>query len=453
MRVLFYNSYIGVKITYFPVLLELIQKHKDAGDEISMLDCDTTLPFCEMQSFPKEIIRCKTCTETRENGFKFLNIENTNRYWIRGNRFVPDLKIPAFSTITELKNLSIDGVDIGSSVVSYFITSLRETNFDLEEQRPAINEAIKSGMEVFYSVLAYLDKIKPDLLYVFNARPFTLRCALRASQRAGINCFVYEFAGILSRYYISNNTFPHDLEYSKLEIDYLYEKSGLSPIEKKITAKNYFMELRSNGLFNRNQKENLLPEKFDISKRTVGIFISSEDEFESIDIWKNTFFIRQNEVIERLAIDFGEKSEFQFIVRIHPNLKELNNSQVKTLMAFNFPNLIIIPAESPVDSYYLMEKCEKVVVFGSTMGIESVFWGIPAILAGRAYFEGVNSCYKASSYEELKSMIMENLEPCSKEGAYRFGFWESKRGNAYKYFDYKKETFKGYPVVNFRENT
>ena len=89
-----------------------------------------------------------------------------------------------------------------------------------------------------------------------------------------------------------------------------------------------------------------------------------------------------------------------------------------------------------------MDACEKVISFGSTMGIESVYWGKPSILAGRSIYEDLGGCYIPNDHEELIDLINDQLNPLSNLGALKYGYFQSLAGIPYIYYN-PESLFKG----------
>jgi hypothetical protein len=87
----------------------------------------------------------------------------------------------------------------------------------------------------------------------------------------------------------------------------------------------------------------------------------------------------------------------------------------------------VIPPESIVSSYALMDACEKVITFGSTTGVEASYWGKPSILVGRAYYEMTGACYHVRDKEELVRDLNDHLEPKDKLGAIKYGYFQVDR--------------------------
>src|SRR5690606_20179770 len=136
-------------------------------------------------------------------------------------------------------------------------------------------------------------------------------------------------------------------------------------------------------VFTDTQTQNKLPDNFDPSKTNIAIFNSSEDELKVIEDWKNDIYSSQNDAITSIVKNYLKNPDFHFYLRVHPNLGKLDNAQSKEIEKMDFKNLTVIPAFSKIDSYALMDACDKTITFGSSIGLEATYWRKPSILFGK----------------------------------------------------------------------
>ena len=123
-----------------------------------------------------------------------------------------------------------------------------------------------------------------------------------------------------------------------------------------------------------------------------------------------------------------------FTLRIHPNLKGLPFHYHMGLYELNYPNLTVIPADSDISSYALIDAADKVITFGSTMGIESTYWNKPSISIGFAFYRSLNVVYTPKNEDELWKLIdNKELPPIDSERCLPYGFF---------YMSNKHEKFK-----------
>lgn len=416
--------------------LEIATKHIDAGDEVHIIQCSRDLPACEPN--PNHLkLRCFLCKSRRDKGLRIINLPEKNRHKLALHSFLREMEIPHFSSMEELKKFEVDGVDVGMAVASSLISMVREPNPNVTQYQPFVKKNLLMSAAVYDAIRHHLEEIKPDVFYLFNGRYASLRPALRAAQNLGVKTYVHERAGVLNNYSLTEDTYPHDIEYQKKQIEKYWNNESDEEKKKQIATK-WFEERRGGKdqswySFTKSQVKGNLPEGFDPSKRNIAVYISSQDEFEAISGWKNQLYKNQTDAVKDLiTVDIDD--DIIFYLRIHPNLKGLKNTQTRELNELKAQNLHVIPADSKIDSYELMEACEKIITFGSTMGIESVFWGKPSILIGRALYEELQSCYIPANKNELIGLINNKLEPIERTGTIKFAYWQKSYGHKYIYY-------------------
>jgi hypothetical protein len=180
-----------------------------------------------------------------------------------------------------------------------------------------------------------------------------------------------------------------------------------------------------------------LPQGWDASKRNVAIFNGVLAEFLVFDEWRDTAGYNQNAVMEQLIKFFRNNSQIHFYLRIHPNLRGETNVQMhelKQLAARGYENLTVIWPEDVIDTYELVDQADKILTFGSTVGVEACFWGKASILWGVASYEDLDCAYKPKTFDEICSLIQQDLPPKPKHHALPYGYWEMMRGVEFKYY-------------------
>ena len=435
MKILIYMPFADW-VPHLATDLEIAARHIDAGDEVHIIQCSGDLPACEPN--PNHLkIRCFLCRSRRDKGLNIIGLPEENRHELALNDFIRDLKVPDFASMEELKNFEVNGMDVGMAVASSLISMVREPDPNVTHYKPFIKKNLIMSVAVYDAIGHHLIEIKPDIFYLFNGRFAPLRPALRAAQNLGIKTYVHERAGVLEKYSLIEDTYPHDIAYQKEQIEKCWNNESNEEKREK-TAIKWFEERRGGKdqswySFTRSQIKGNLPDGFEPSKRNIAIYISSQDEFEAIPGWKNQLYRNQTDAIKDI-INADVDNDIVFYLRIHPNLKGLKNTQTQELSKLQAHNLKIIPADAKIDSYQLMEACEKIITFGSTMGIESVFWGKPSILVGRALYEDVKGCYIPKDRDELIELINKKLDSPDRTGAIKYAYWQTANGHRYIYY-------------------
>lgn len=413
-KVIIYSPFV-LWSPHFETDLEIIEKHLQNGDTVSILNCSGQLPTCATNPYHKNII-CSMCRSRFKKGIKWIGTNRVNVVEIYNVNDIQRQQIDGYSkmrfdSIDQIRNINIDDADIGMSAISSTVSQLREPRLDLNKHEKLIRTHLVSASIVYYSIYNHLKRDKPDLVVIFNGRYAQVRPALRVCQKMDIKTYVHERAGVLDRYSMTLNTYPHNINAIKHEIEEIYRKSELTDMQKQELAYEWYEERRNNKQqnwysFTSRQKQNMLPE-IDKVKTNLVIFNTSEEEFVATEEWLNPFYKDQNEGIVKILKSLQNNKRIKIYLRIHPNLANLNISQNEELTQISreYPELTVIPADSEISTYSLIDACDVVLTFGSTVGIEAVYRNKPSILMGRAFYEDLGGCIKPSSHDELIELL------------------------------------------------
>jgi len=106
--------------------------------------------------------------------------------------------------------------------------------------------------------------------------------------------------------------------------------------------------------------------------------------------------------------------------------------------------------ESPINSYDLMHASNKILTFGSTVGIEATYWGKPSILLGPSFYKAFEATHNPESYEELMAMLLDkDLKALAQENTLPYGFHINSFGIPFKIYKPKnlfEGEFKGFDL-------
>lgn len=109
---------------------------------------------------------------------------------------------------------------------------------------------------------------------------------------------------------------------------------------------------------------------------------------------------------------FTQRPDLQLVVRIHPaEVRGTLPSRQPLLQEIQKvwrelpPNIKVIPPESPVSTYAVMEHCDSVLIYGTKTGVELTSIGIPVIVAGEAWIRNKGVTLDASTREEYIGLL------------------------------------------------
>lgn len=431
MKRLYYSS-SALSAPHIGVVIDDILDGRQKGDEIYWAYCHGALSTCFMNldSYPCD---CRFCHKM---------YREYQRIYGAGVHIIPikkeDLKHHDvsfdFHHADELEEFTYRDIKVGRSVLSLYYTTTRDLDLArYDEFHEYALPLVRELCDLIDKAYALIDQIRPDVIIVHNGRLYENRFFFDIAKKLGIKFKAVETVGGHGEPYAKMSypdAMPHNIEkWNQLAIT-TWEKSD-EPEEDKIKKGSSFFERRRKGevvvdvkAYVTEQKKGLLPDGFDASKRNIVLFTSSQDELVALgDDWsENRVFPSQHEAIDYILTHSA--GDVHYYIRIHPNLKGITHRDHLDLYQYDkLPYVTVIPPESKVSSYDLMDACEKVVSFGSTTGLEACYWGKPSVLIGHCGFEACGALYQVKKREEVMPFIEGDIPSKPRMAAIRFAYF------------------------------
>jgi hypothetical protein len=454
VKILIYNPY-SLDNNSAPMMLdEALEYLRDPQSEVVFVTCRGELKPC-LTNAEQSRIRCMECMFStnlllrgrahprlhHESLTTFMDSELSAR--IANHKF-------AYDSLAALKKVEWEGVNIGLSVVSTFVSMTRNLNPALNQTtRRFLDDSLRAEATLVALAARMFARHEPDLVCLFNGRFVGLRGILEAAQIRGIRTKVLEYTFSTTLRQLGKVEFydslPHDIDKVSPLIESTWRDWNKGD-DKEGTAAQFY-ERRRNGqpasdaVYVGLQRPELLPPDWDSSRRNFVIFNSSEDEFFSIgqSFDKYKLFEDQIEGVRHLARATQNDPTIHYYLRIHPNLAPISYSYHTELAALDteFSNLTVIPADSAISTYALIDASEKVFVFGSTAGVEATFWGKPVVLMGGAMYLHLDVAYYPATLAELDQLIVATLPPKPRIGALKYALYLfGDRGTPHKHVNF-----------------
>jgi hypothetical protein len=424
--------------------LEIAQRHLDRGDSVHLLECTSSIPTCDYV-LHHNAASCLKCIERRKDGIQALEPPPPTHGLLKlttdDKKVLRDLP-KAFESQRELREFTVGEFDVGMAVVSTLFSKTRKLNLDVSGERvQLVRDMVHTGVAVYLSMRNHLCELSPDRVYVFNGRFNTVRAVLRACQTEDVEYYTHDRGQDLNHFETYKRTLPHDLRYIEQQIRQSWH--GADPDTRHEEAERFY-EQRAKGdipnwhSFTDEQNDDYLPERFNHRKHNVAVYPSSEDEFAAIgEEWENPIYEDQLSALQKVIDDLQGTPDIHLYVRVHPNLKEVENTQTRGLWKLqDRDGVTIIPADSPVSSYALLRASDCVLTFGSTMGIEATYWRKPSVLAGMSLYRRLGGTYRPKTHEEVLALLEESsLSPKPIKPALKYGYYQATKGVPFKYFE------------------
>ncbi len=451
-------SNTGLTSKQIGLTAEIVENLKQELEEVRIILCDNVLNNCYFNR-PHNIIACASCQSRMRNLLDLAGVSSEELEYLKHYKTIEDIQFPKFSSTDELLNYNYDNINIGRGVASSIISYTRDFELSSDKYGTLIEMELKKSVNILYNFKELIKKHKPKGLYIFNGRFAEVFPVIELLQQKEIPFYTLE-SGAGNNYEFYKNALPHSIKNRENSI-IKYWREDKSNAKEKVGEK-WFIDRRKGSeeidiSFIKGQKKGAIPQNFDKSKINIVIFNSSEDELKAIHEWNNPLFNTQNEAIRTIVEKMSANKNVHFYLRVHPNLGNVKNKQVEEIFLMDYDNLTVIPPKDSIDTYKMIEVCDKTIVFGSTTGIESTFWGGISILLGKSFYMNLDVAYCPKDYEELEDLILKkDLEPKPKENTYLYGFYMGTYGKQTKHFQYNglnQSTYKGKKIKTVYANT
>ena len=428
----------------------------EEGYEIWFVGCDHSAGICHEGNFNSKVF-CKFCSYTMSKLIKVFMKRYPNTHYLKlANLITTESRNNAertvfnYQNVSELKAITYKGVDIGYGAFSNFVSQTRNVMPSFNSFfKEYINTILCEEMLITDALLALHEKEHFDFIVFHNGRFPNYKPAYCIAREEGVDYIATE---VQTRENIKyRNFFYNSLPHSFEAINEKIEKGWAKGSEEKYGIGKLFFENRCHSkpagdkIYTKDQHVGELPECFDKSKFNIAIFNSSEDEFFAVnkEFDEAVLFPNQYIALKTIFEYFKGDKSIHFYLRIHPNLSSVPFKSHTMLYNLKYDNVTIIPPKDTVSSYALMEACNNIVVFNSTMGLECSYWGKPVVALSRGYYSFQDITYNPQTVEEALQLIG-NRSLMKKEKPIENWFKV-----AYYYMGYGFDAFVHYPLKDF----
>ena len=438
---------------HIDVTLAYIQDQINNGNKVIILGCGGAKDISCGFNIYGSSLKCQYCVKRNVDG---LNALRGDYKWVDINDFklppLPQeitLKILKAQSLEEIKKIQYQGSDIGYAIVSSLVSRFRTTEIN-DKKRKILIKLANGYVKSFNAAEKTIQDNDIKEAFVFNGRLELTRGFFRSCENQQIDCNILEVSQVGCKTLKYKNALPLDLDYTKSLIQSLWDTAST---EQKTKAKEFY-EKKAVGIaihdkiYTTGQQKDLLPVNWNVNEKNLVIFGSSADEFFAIGPdWEFPFYKNQFDGLKRIA-EALSGSEIKIYFRMHPNLMMLKDSEISNefKLSDSYPNFHVITPEDKVSTYALMNGAEKIITFGSSVGIEAAYWNKDSILAGNSMYAHLEGIIRPNSHQELVNEIYKSPSKIvSKMGALMYSNFLLSRGHDMQGLEITKSTviFKG----------
>ena len=417
----------------FPMLeyeLDIAQRELDQDNSVYFLYCGGGQEFCSANpngwSRPKKRY-CSECRSKVMRGISQLQPKAGSLHIYDYEKLSKDVldRKTIFDSIrlqndpkglkTLIKsNPNLVVGDVYKAAYSSLITDLPASNPIIEKEFTKFKLELLVGVQATYSAMELLEKINPDLVYVYNGRISRYRPLMRLCQSRKISLRMYEYPYFGHESYpVMPDTYVHDVDALARHLKKISTDSAVSNKDQATLGMKWFAErINPDGKinpFSKRQEQAKLPICWNQDLFNIVFFPSTEHEVTSIDeVSHLQIYENQVEAIYKIAANL--QGSFKLTIRMHPNNagdKTLLDQYLSLEQKWDFVK--IIPPNSPVDTYALVAESDLVMVHGSTVGAEAAFMGKRVLSIGRSQYDFFETCAFPRTHEEVLQIINDGM--------------------------------------------
>jgi len=399
------------------------------GAQVHTLLCDAALPACLRVEYPTipdpQVIvdygiqkrLCAGCQQTGQYLFNPLGLHNHNLSGHIGDITRQNARrLAAEVPLKLIPDFKLDNVAVGEHAYAGALRYFASGNL---ENEPFGEMVVRRYLEAAILTAEALNKITQQYQYESSCFNHGIYCpqgvigeVLRKADTRVVNwniayrkkCFIFSHG----------DTYHHTMLEEPVDV---WQALNLSK-DQEVEIADY-LNSRRQGTNDwiwfhekpEEQYEKIAKElKLDRAKPVIGMLTNV--------MWDAQLHYRANAFNSMLewvlvTIDyFTKRPDLQLVIRIHP--AEIRGTlpsrqplyeEIQKHYAELPPNIIVIPPESPVSTYSVMEHCDSVIIFGTKTGVELTSIGIPVIVAGEAWIRNKGLTIDASSRAEYSHIL------------------------------------------------
>jgi len=415
--------------------LDIVQRELDQGSTVYFAFCRGGKDYCSANN-PKpeqkfEQSKCIACKSRVKRGLQWLEDSNGKLIPLdyKSVNKIQEKRISSlwqkileqdFPLEIKYLGLSTDEKRCWFYALSGLNTDLRSATVDLGLHRRRFGLMFVEALTSHYSAEAHVQQLRPDYVYLYNARMPRYGPVVDILERTGTPFAVYEYPSVGETNYLLSPGFrPHDFaDFVAQNKKRFFSLPDADQHDFREIAKDW-LNKRSKRILDGRQKKLIgvaldsiesrkMPIDWDVHapSRTVAVFPSSQYEFVNVQSHARSMALEQASVIQKALVSFPD---VHFFVRMHPAQPDTDQPFVSDVLALQaLPNCTVLPPSSGIDSYELGANCDAVITFGSTIGVELAFQGKFVIECGSHKY----SLFGATTPVFSDAQLQNSLEKC-----------------------------------------
>lgn len=423
------------------------------GCDTRLLLCDAVSPTCDLvwadPNPPWD--RCVVCQNRATGAARLLRqpFEWISRHIDAADRTAA-IDWAASLPDDGLRDARFGDAALGDWCYGSMRTRFRGPRLDLTDPRVrlAYRQYLSGAAQTLAGCRAWLESVRPDVLWLFNGRLSLTRVAFEAARRLGIRVICHERGMVRNSLRLWEN--ERCSQYQGRREAALANAGNPLTAEQARQVIHWLGDRRHSRNYNRqpflqkrrpNAAQSLAAAGVSAGDRMLVALTSSDHEFGA-EPDRNQIFAEQHEWLTAILDWAARNPGCRVVIRFHPNaspasyaalaerVPEIRAAGDTASVVRPTANVSVVPPGNQLDTYALVDACHAVTTYGSTTGIEAAAAGKTVIVADRCLYHGlpwVQSAESPAHFVELLDRVPwsagPQADPEVAAGGMRF-FWD-----------------------------
>jgi hypothetical protein len=284
---------------------------------------------------------------------------------------------------------------------------------DLYSLRAQRNRAAVRRLQALVEATPY------DALVIPNGSILEFGMAFRLAKSVGIPVTTYDFGEQRDRVWLAQ-----DEEVMRLKTGGLWSARGRIPLipSEEADLEDLYQARRGGEVWStfarqwqaaESQGAQQARQSLDLNPAKPVVLLCTNVVGDSLALDRQVFTSGMAEWLERTVRFFADRPDAQLVVRVHPG--ELLGAGhpsveiVKGSVPEQPAHVKVVPPDSKINTYDLIELAHLGLVYTTTVGMEMAMSGVPVIVAGDAHYRGKGFTLDPSSQPAFIEMIQDRL--------------------------------------------
>ena len=422
------------------------------GADVHFLLCDSFLPACQMAEVglmsPSQFSRygpqkyfCEGCFHRAVEIYEPLGL-NIHRYGdlVSHADYASASDFSSIVPFESIGNYVIDDIKVGEHAVAGALRYFAVSSLDeLPSAESILRRYLHAAILTQHAVRHLLNKYGFEVICTNHGIYVPHGIVAETGSRAGSRIVAWNVAYRKRSFVLSHTQTYHHTLMSEPVSD--WENMAWSAGHEKEIL-DYLNSRRRGGrdwivFQDKDSKEDLAQISkslggLDFSRPCIGMLTNVAWDAQ-IHYPGNVFSDMFDWVIKTIDY-FSRRPDLQLVIRVHP--AELSGDvpsrqrvveEVKKKYPVLPRNVFMIPPQSRISTYAVMEACNAVVIYGTKTGVELTSLGIPVIVAGEAWIRNKGITIDAKSAEHYFQILdqlpfMERMAPDAVQRARKYAY-------------------------------